>query len=163
MNISEKLIKIVNNSRWIAIRHLPNTNVCLGCLCRATLSVCFVNPLLKARGEGATWHSPIWVRFKQVHAAEEKWELAPFACSVGLTRPVCWFAQNSGRCLELARSPGEAVIGNTNLSSFLLTFSSSAPLPKPEARNQKRKRQRKGKTVEGEGTRGNVFLRECFA
>lgn len=56
----------------------------------------------------------------------------------------------TGRCLELAWLPGEVVIGNTNLSSFHFTFSSSVPLPKPEAgqkkkRNQKRKRQRKGK------------------
>jgi len=39
-------------------------------------------------------------------------------------------------------SPGEVVIGNTNLSTFHFTFTSSAPLPKPEA-GQKKKKDRK--------------------
>ena len=70
--------------------------------------------------------------------------------------------------------PGEVVIGNTNLSTFHCTFSSSVPLPKPEASQKKKReskrdedregaRQGESETVEGEETGGNVFfLWECF-
>lgn len=35
--------------------------------------------------------------------------------------------------------PGEVVIGNTNLSTFHCTFSSTVPLPMPEASQKKKK------------------------
>lgn len=78
----------------------------------------------------------------------------------------------------LACSPGEVVIGNTNLSTFHFIFSSIVPLPKPEA-SQKNKRDRKrdadkdgeekkgarqsqSETAEVEGTRGSVFFMGMF-
>lgn len=137
-------------------------------------------PAKSQRGGGALGTNLPESELNRFILQEEKQELTPFACSVGLTRPVCWFALNSGRCFVLARSPGEVVIGNTNLSTFHFTVSSSVPLPKPGAsqkikrrresketetktERKRRARRRESETVEGEGTRGgNVFLWECL-
>ena len=67
--------------------------------------------------------------------------------------------------------PGDEVIGNTNLSTFHFTFSSSEPLPMPKGRQKRngkvkgtelkrarKRRTRRSETVKGERTRGNVFF-----